>query len=231
MINKNVNYSYDDFEARNGELYYYDEKIDNIEQFIDEVESKVLEDFKYFLLSYERRIEEYNKTKNKVKDILNINGVVNSWEKIKDLRTKKANEIKEKTVDTLKKLDEKLRKFGNWNSVNIATVEFYDCGKEDGRYDESIDLIWDKERGYYFQAYQRWYDDKVGHCRWFKEDYLDNLDYSKYKDLKIENITNKTAKNIAKELPSRLNELEIELKNDVTEKDKILDSLRKLKIL
>jgi len=226
IFNKNVNYKYGDFEVNGGKLFYKDEEVKDIEKFLDEVDNETLEKFEYFIEFYKDEVNKYNKTKQKIKLMLNeklnkeIENLTLDWDEVKDLRDKQANEIRKKTIEILKQLDEKLRKLDKWEY--IATVEYEEYNRSsDG--DERVALVWDKERGYYFEAQEYRYDE------WETREELDLIDFNKYKNLTIDNITSDIAVEIAKELPQKIEMLNDMLIEDLEEKEKILYELNCLK--
>jgi len=227
IFNKNVNYKYGDFEVNGGKLFYKDEEVKDIEKFLDEVDNETLEKFEYFIEFYKDEVNKYNKTKQKIKLMLNeklnkeIENLTLDWDEVKDLRDKQANEIRKKTIEILKQLDEKLRKLDKWEYIEIATVEYEEYNRSNG--DERVILVWDKERGYYFEGQEYRYDE------WETREELDLIDFNKYKNLTIDNITSDIAVEIAKELPQKIEMLNDMLIEDLEEKEKILYELNSLK--
>ena len=53
----------------------------------------------------------------------------NEWAILKDLRTKKANELKEITLKKLEELNKEQTEKGMWNWVDICRVDFFDYEK------------------------------------------------------------------------------------------------------
>ena len=228
MIDKNVNFEHENFKIENSKLFYKDNELKDIEKFLDEVDNKTVKSFKYFIEYYKDEVKEYYKTKRKIKLMLNeklnkeIENLTLDWDKVKDLRDKKANEIRKKTIEVLKQLDEKLRKLDKWNYIKIATIEYEEFNRSnDG--DERVVLAWGRGRGCFFEAQEyRYY-------KWETREELDLIDFDKYKNLTIDNITNKIALKIAKELPETIEKINDMLIEDLEEREKILYKLNCLK--
>ena len=228
IFNKNVNYKYGDFKVENGKLFYKGDEVKDIEKFLDEIDNKTIKSFEYFIKYYKDEVKAYYRTKQKIKLMLNeklnkeIENLTLDWDEVKDLRNKQANEIRKKTIEVLKQLDEKLEKMDKWEYIEIATVEYEEYNRS-GNGDERVVLVWDKERGYYFEGQEYRYDE------WETREKLDLIDFNKYKNLTIDNITNKMALKIAKKLPQKIEMLNNMLIKDLEEKEKILYELNCLK--
>jgi len=221
------------FELKDGILTYNNKKIEDIEKTLHEMDCKEIKNLYGFLRAYKFFVIDFNKKKIEVETMLESSSLFElktDWKILSNLRAKKASDIKRKTVDTLKKLDVALAKHGIWEWMYIATIDFYDYGNLDEKYDERVSFLWDKDKGFYFKAEMRLDEDGDGCYLWKEVEELNYLDFGKYKNLEIEKITNKMAIKIAERLADRVLELKESYIENLKEKDRILYSLNSLKV-
>ena len=232
MLDKRIVLTSWGFKLDNGVLKYKEEKIDDIEKEIEKMSNEEIKHFEYFLENYNKELKELEKNKAKVKNFLqNKTESLNaSWSKLKDLRKKEANEIKKETIKLLKKLDKELKEKGKWAWVNICTVEFFNNEEKNGRGDERIILKWEEDKGLHFITQRKIWSGDVGYTVWENENtlYLLNKEWDKYKNLSIDEITNKIAEKIAKFLPTRIAELTNDYQEDIINKKMVLMKLKLL---
>ena len=145
------------------------------------------------------------------------------WDKVEELEKQKGDEVRKKVIKILKQLDSKLKKQNKMERIGLCIVEYKELGNKDKLDYERVILVWDKERGYYFEGQEYRYDE------WETREELDLIDFNKYKNLTIDNITNKMALKIAKELAQKIEMLNNMLIEDLEEKEKILYELNCLK--
>ena len=145
------------------------------------------------------------------------------WDKVEELEKQKGDEVRKKVIKILKQLDSKLKKQNKMERIGLCIVEYKELGNKDKLDYERVILVWDKERGYYFEGQEYRYDE------WETREELDLIDFNKYKNLTIDNITSDIAVEIAKELPQKIEMLNDMLIEDLEEKEKILYELNSLK--
>jgi len=165
-----------------------------------------LSDEKKFLEKYIRLIELYNEEKREVEKLkhkatfLKENKFINDWSKITDLRTKVANELKQKTIKKLNEIGEKLKKETTYKWFNFPkNIYFYDYKEDNGEGDERVKLKWSKDFGYTFEVEK--YEPYSG---WSKFESYTNAENTGLESIRTGNIAEfekmnkKTIKKIAK---------------------------------
>jgi len=147
------------------------------------------------------------------------------WDKVEELEKQKGDEVRKKVIKILKQLDSKLKKQNKMERIGLCIVEYKELGNKDKLDYERVVLKWDKERGYFFEGHKFKKADKKTAYEWDAVDDLMLIDFNKYKNLRIEDITSDIAIKIGKELLKVIKEIENEIMKDVRKKETILKHL------
>ena len=130
---------------KKGIVYIGDKMLTDEEFEASEKKLDILKNLKDLIEAHneqDKKIEEAKKEITESVILREAENVSGEWADLKDLRTKKANELKELTVKKLEELNKELTEKGMWDWVDICRVEFFDYEKEDGFGDEQARLIW-----------------------------------------------------------------------------------------
>ena len=142
---------------------------------------------------------------------------INAWNELKDLHKKVTQMLQKDTCAKLSALAQELAENGMWDTVVIGTVDYYAYGR-DSKYDERTQLIWGKEKGFYFQQEECVQDG--GDLAWKTRKCRNVKSFDSLEELGFEHI-----KRLAKQLPDRIRQLTASYKEDISEMERLRNSI------
>lgn len=207
------------FEIKNGALYFRGEKFED--KMLEEAEDKkeFLKTLKAAIADYNREVKAIEELQTEVNALAKeVNSLPGRWDELKDLRKKAAFELKQATCAKLNDLAHELKESGMWPWVKIGIVDYYDYGREDNKYDERTQLVWEEDRGFYFE--QEECEQDGGELVWKTKKCHNVKSFDSLEELGRTNI-----KRLAKQLPDRIRQLTESYKRDISEMERLKHSI------
>jgi len=215
----------------NGELVVKKDKDKLLSR--DEIDKIV--DIKSFLEDYTKLFGLYSKEKRKTEklllkaELLKEELFLKDWSNVKDLRTKVANELKEKTIKKLKDLGKKLEEETDYTYFNFPKpIYFYDYGEPSGKYDERVILVWTRNWGYTLEV------EEYNGTKWVERDEYSDAESTEFESIttgdnpEFEKMSKKNIKKIAKYIDEFETNITMDLNNSLSEEMVLLNEIDKL---
>ena len=207
------------FEIKKGALYFKGQKYEY--KMFEEAEDKkeFLKTLKDVIAAYNQEVKIIDELQAEVDTLAKeINALPSKWNELKDLRKKAAFELQKDTCAKLSSLAQELEENGMWDKVVIGTVDYYDYGRADRLYDERTQLIWGKDKGFYFE--QEECEQDGGDLAWKTRKCHNVKSFDSLEELGFEHI-----KRLAKQLPDRIRQLTASYKEDISEMERLRNSI------